>query len=181
MNRVVGEVSLKTTSWGKAVLVGLAAGLAATVVVDAIMMSLLRLSGQPVQNGFVLIGDTAAGFLAKIGIHLAGGVPLGLAIHFFTGLVLGVLFAGLATGVPTLRKASRPKMAGVGVVYTELISIPLLVWPPIILGMAQPDAVGWFSVTASLHAVFGLVLGLAVSFGLRAPVPAGPPAAGPVR
>ena len=171
---------MKTTRWTKAVFVGLAAGLAATVVVDAIMMSVLQLSGQPAQNGFVLIGETAAGFLAHIGIHLAGGVPLGLAIHFFTGLVLGVLFVGFASGVPTLRQASRLKMAGLGVVYTELISIPLLVWPPIILKMTQPDTVGWFSFTASLHAVFGLVLGLAVSFGLRAPVPARPPAAGPV-
>jgi len=61
---------MKTTSWTKAVLVGLAAGMAATVVVDAIMMAVLRLSGQPAQNGFVLIGDTAAGFLPA-GCHWA--------------------------------------------------------------------------------------------------------------
>lgn len=169
---------MTTSNWTKTVLVGLATGLAATLVVDVILISVLLVSGQPAEQGFLVIGDTAAGFLARLGINLAGGTPLGLAIHFSTGAALGVLFAGVVSRVSALFTASRPKMAALGVVYTELISIPLLIWPPIILKMAQPKVVEWFTLTASLHAVFGLVLGLTVSYGLRARVRAHPPAAG---
>ncbi len=169
---------MTTSNWTKVVLVGLVTGLAATLVVDAILISLLRLSGQPAGQGFVVIGDTAAGFLTRFRINLAGGAPLGLAIHFSTGAALGVLFAGVVSRVRALRGASWLKMAGLGVVYTELISIPLLIWPPIILKMPQPEVVQWFTLTASLHSVFGLVLGLTVRYGLRAALRGQVPPAG---
>ncbi len=169
---------MTTSNWAKVVLVGLVTGLAATLVVDAILISVLRLSGQPAEQGFVVIGDTAAGFLTRLRINLAGGAPLGLAIHFSTGAALGVLFAGVVSRVRALRMASWLKMAALGVVYTELISIPLLIWPPIILKMPQSEVIQWFTLTASLHAVFGLVLGLTVRYGLGAALRAQVPPAG---
>ena len=178
-NCIAVEVSMTTTTWTKGVRVGLAGGLAATAVVDAIMMSVLHRTGQPAKNGFVLIGDTAAGFFDSVGIDAAGGVPVGLFFHFLIGIALGGLFGGIVSRVLTLQTTSKRKMVGLGVIYTELISIPILVLPPIILKMNKPDAVGWFRFTIPLHAVFGLVLGLVTSHGLRAPGRARPPATRP--
>lgn len=165
---------MATSTLTRGVKAGLPGGLAATVVVDAIMMSVLHRTGQPAKTGFVLIGDTAARFLARFGINVAGGVPIGLFFHFLIGIAFGGLFGGIVSRVPNLRTASTPKMAGLGIIYTELISVPILVLPPIILKMDKPDAEGWFRFTIPLHAVFGVVLGLVAKSGLREPVCAQP-------
>ena len=167
-----------TTKIGtKGVIVGLLAGLAATISIDVFTMLVLPLTGAPADVGFILIGDTAAAFLAGIGIHVAGGVPLGLFFHYVIGVALGGLFGGVVSGRVALRTASRLKMAGLGILYTELISIPILILPPIILKMVRPDIMQWLGFCVVMHGIFGLVLGLVVSYGLRAPVRARPPAA----
>jgi hypothetical protein len=158
----------------------LAGGLAATIVIDVLTIAVLPLTGAPADGGFILIGDTAAAFFGAIGLDVAGGVPLGLVFHYLIGIALGGLFGAVASRVAALRTASRLKMAGLGVLYTELISIPILILPPIILEMATPAIVQWFGFSVVMHGIFGLVLGLVVGYGL-APVRARPPAASPVR
>ena len=171
---------MATTTWTKGAMVGLAGGLAATIVIDVLTMLVLPLTGAPADMGFILIGDTAAAFFAGIGLHVAGGVPLGLVFHYLIGIALGGLFGGVVSGVAALRTASRLKMAGLGILYTELISIPILILPPIILNMAKPDVLQWLGFCVVMHGIFGLVLGLVVSYGLRASVRAQPPAVSPV-
>ena len=174
-------VLMATTTWTRAAIVGMGGGLAATIAIDVLTMLVLPLTGAPADRGFILIGDTAAAFFAGIGLHVAGGVPLGLFFHYVIGIALGGLFGVAMSRVGALRTASRLKMAGVGVLYTELISIPILILPPIILEMAKPDIMQWLGFCVVMHGIFGLVLGLVTSYGLRAPVRAHPPAASPVR
>jgi len=172
---------MATTTWTKGAMIGLLAGLAATIAIDVLTMAVLPLTGAPGTGGFILIGDTAAAFFAGIGVHLAGGVPLGLFFHYIIGIALGGLFGGVVSRAAALRTASRLKMAGLGVLYTELISIPIVILPPIILKMAKPDIIQWLGFCVVMHGIFGVVLGLVVSYGLRAPVRARPAAARPVR
>ena len=174
-------VLVATTNWTKGVIVGLAGGLAATIAIDILTVSVLPLTGAPAAGGFILIGDTAAAFFAFFGRQVAGGVPLGLFFHYIIGVALGGLFGGVAFRIAALRTASRLKMVGLGVLYTELISIPILILPPIILKMAKPDIMQWLSFCVVMHGIFGLVLGLVTSYGLRAVGRARPPAASRVR
>ena len=69
--------AIRTDARSKGLVLGLAGGVVATVVIDLITVAVMPLIGLPADSGFSLIGDTAAGFLAPFGIDVAGGVPLG--------------------------------------------------------------------------------------------------------
>lgn len=160
---------------------GLIAGLAATVVIDLVTMGVLPFMGAPRDGGFSIIGDTAAGFFALFGLDVAGGVPLGAVLHFLVGLALGVIFGAAVTRVDALRLSSIKKSLGLGILYTEVISLPILVTPPLILKWAGAAAAQWFGFSFVMHAIWGVVLGLVVRYGLRSAIAArrGEPQADP--
>jgi hypothetical protein len=151
----------------RGLILGLAGGVAATIVIDLVTVAVLPLMGMPAEGGFSVIGDTAAGFLALFGIAVAGGVPLGAVLHYLIGAVLGVIFGAAVTRIPRLRLTSIKKGLGLGILYTEIISLPILVLPPIILGWAGPEAVWWFGFSFMMHAIWGTTLGVIVAYGLR--------------
>jgi hypothetical protein len=146
---------------------GLLAGLVATIVIDLIMMAVLPFMGSPADGGFVAIGDTAAGFFSLFGIDVASGVALGLVWHYVIGLALGVIFGVAVTRIDALRLNSMKKGVGLGILYTELISLPILVMPPIILKWPASEAARSFIFFLVMHALWGTILGVIVSYGLR--------------
>jgi hypothetical protein len=160
--------ALPSADLTKALVFGAVAGLVATVVIDLITMAVLPLMGLPATGGFVTIGDTAAGFFRLVGITVSGGVALGVVLHYLIGIALGVLFGAAVTRFDALRLTSTKRALGLGILYTELISLPILVMPPIILNWAASDAVTWFGFSLVMHAIWGAVLGLVVRYGLRA-------------
>jgi hypothetical protein len=157
----------------RGVVFGLVGGLIATIVIDLITMGVLPLMGLPADGGFSTIGDTAAGFFALFGIEAAGGVLPGAVFHFLIGLALGAIFGAAVTRIDALRLNSIGKSLGLGVLYTEVISLPILVLPPIILKWSVAMAIWWFGFSFVMHAIWGMVLGLVVSWGLRSAARAG--------
>jgi hypothetical protein len=155
----------------RGLVLGLAGGVAATIVIDLVTAIVLPLMGLPALGGFTVIGDTAAGFLARFGIHAAGGMALGAVLHYLIGAALGVLFGAAVTRVDALRLSSVGKGVGLGILYTEIISLPILVMPPIVLAWSAPESAWWFGFSAVMHAIWGAVLGAVVSFGLRSASP----------
>ena len=151
----------------KGLVLGLVAGLVATIVIDLIMMGYLLFRGQPADGGFAVIADTAAGFFSLFGIDVAGGVPPGLVWHYLIGLALGVIFGAAVTRIDALRLSSMKKGVGLGILYTELISIPILVMVPIILKWTASDTVQLLRFYFVMHAIWGILLGVVVSYGLR--------------
>jgi hypothetical protein len=99
---------------------GLVAGLVATIVIDLITMGVVPLMGLPAEMGFSVIGDTAAGFFSLFGIDVAGGVPLGVLLHYLIGLALGALFGAAVTRIDALRLNSIKKSVGLGILYPEV-------------------------------------------------------------
>ena len=95
-------------------------------------------------------------------IEMAGGVPLGLLVHYLTGLSLGGLF-GAARSWRGLGLDSKKNGIGLGILYTEIISIPILATAPIMLQMSALGAVQWFGVVFVMHGVYGSVLAFVVS------------------
>jgi hypothetical protein len=155
------------SSRSKALVLGLIGGVVATIVIDLVTAVVLPLMGMPATGGFSVIGDTAAGFLALFGIQIAGGALLGGVWHYLIGAALGVLFGWAVTRIPALRLGSLKKGVGLGILYAEIISLPIVLLPPIILKMTTPEAAQWFGFCVVMHAIWGAVLGAVVAYGLR--------------
>ena len=151
----------------KGLVFGLIAGLVATIVIDLIMMGYLLFMGQPAEAGFVVIGDTTAGISSLFGIDMAGGVLPGVVLHYLIGFALGVIFVAAVTRFDALRLNSLKKGAGLVILYAEVISLPIIVLPPLILKWTASDAAGLFRFYLVMHAIWGALLGLVVSYGLR--------------
>lgn len=159
--------AIRTDARSKGLVLGLAGGVVATVVIDLITVAVMPLIGLPADSGFSLIGDTAAGFVALFSIDVAGGVPLGLALHYVIGLALGGLFGAAVTRIAALSLNSIKKGVGLGILYAEIISLPIVLTPPIILSLPGLDAARWFGFCLVMHAIWGTVLGALMAYGLR--------------
>lgn len=164
---MMGDEAIQGGTRRKGLWLGLAGGVAATIVIDLVTVGVLPLMGLPADDGFSVIGDTAAGFLALFGIDVAGGVPLGVVLHYLIGAALGVLFGWGVTRIPALRLSSVKKGLGLGILFAEIISLPIVLLPPIILKMAAPEAAQWFGFCVVMHAIWGAALGGIVAYGLR--------------
>ncbi len=156
---------MKTTKNGMAL--GAVGGLVATIVIDVVTVVVMPLMGLPATSGFSIIGDTAAGFLALIGLKVSGGVLLGTILHYLIGLALGAIFAAAAADVSAFRLSSMRRGVILGILYTEIISLPILVTPPLILKWGPADTVQWFGFSFVMHAIWGTVLGAIVAYGLN--------------
>ena len=157
-----GDITL-----ARGIVLGLVGGLAGTIVMDLVLIGTLLAAGLPAVISFSTIGDTAAGFFALTGIYMAGGFPLGAAVHYLLGLVLGAAFGGAVSRVDALRTDTVKKGVLLAVLYIEVLSQPILATSPIILKMAASETLVWFGVSAAMHLIWGVVLGIVVSYGLR--------------
>ncbi len=151
----------------KGLVIGLIASLVATIVVDLIMMGFLLFRGQPAENGFAVIGDTAASFFSLFSIAVVGGVLAGVVWHYLIGFALGAIFGVTVTRFDALQLASMKKGVGIGILYTEVMSIPMLLQVPIFLKQTASDTAGLLLFFLVMHAIWGILLGVVVSYGLR--------------
>jgi hypothetical protein len=159
------QVSYVTLARG--MVLGLVGGLVGTIVMDLVLIGTLSAAGLPAVISFSTIGDTAAGFFALMGIDMAGGFPLGAAVHYLLGLVLGGAFGAAVSRVDALRTDAIKKGVVLAVVYIEVLSQPILATSPIILKMTASETLQWFGVSAVMHLIWGVVLGITVSYGLH--------------
>ena len=142
---------------------GLAGGLAGTIVMDLFVAGLFTLTGLPASLIFSFIGDTAQGFFSLLGMDLAGGIPLGAAIHYLIGLVLGLIFGLAASRVDALKLDRTWKAIGIGILYIEVVSLPILATAPPIMKMTLADTLQCFGLSMLMHPIYGLILGVFVS------------------
>lgn len=151
----------------RGLLAGLIGGLAGTAVMDLFGAGLFLLMGAPASLAFSIIGDAAAAFAATPGLLIPGGAPLGALLHYLIGLGLGALFGLAATRAAVLRPGSSLKAVALGVLFVEIASQPLLAAAALALRMTAAEAAQWFGISAVMHLVYGLVLGLVVFTGAR--------------
>jgi hypothetical protein len=149
------------TAWG---LIG---GLAGTMVMDILLMGVLSVAGLPAFTCFSIVGNTAARFFSTLGMQMAGGVLTGVATHYLIGPLVGALFGLLTIKVGALRVDTLKKCIGFAVLYVEILAQPILASTPILLKMTAAETVQWFSGSFVMHFIFGVVLGVVVSYGLR--------------
>jgi hypothetical protein len=155
----------------KGIIVGCIGGLVGTIVMDLFGGVLFVVMGGPASLSFSVIGDAAAAFFTMLGMTVAGGTPLGALLHYLIGLAFGALFGAAVSRIDVLRLDSPMKAVGLGVLYVEIISQPLLAAAAWVLQMTAGETAQWFGISFVMHLVYGLVLGLVAYYGLRA-VPA---------
>jgi hypothetical protein len=148
-------------------LVGGIGGLVGTIVMDLFGAGLFLVMGGPASLSFTIIGDAAAAFFAMLGMAVAGGTPLGALLHYLIGIAFGALFGAAVSRVAVLQLDSLKKAIGLGIVYVELMSQPLLAAAAWVLHMTAAETAQWFGISFVMHLVYGLVLGLIVHWFLR--------------
>jgi hypothetical protein len=146
---------------------GLMGGLVGTMVMDLVLMGALSAVGLPALTCFSIVGNTVARFFSILGIEMAGGVPLGAAVHYLIGPLVGAIFGAAAAQVDALRVDSLKKSVALAVLYVEILGQPILATTPILLKMTAPETLQWFSVSFVMHFMLAVVLGVIVSHGLR--------------
>lgn len=143
---------------------GLAAGLTATVVMDAAMVVALSLLGEPPAIFFSFVGDTAAAFSAFLGIVVSGSIALGVGLHYLIGLALGVIFVTAARrSLLPVGGAALTLVAAV--VFVQFASLVLLVPAARLLDLESSESRELFSLAVVFHSVWGLVLGVVYLYG----------------
>ncbi len=151
----------------RGIILGLAGGLAGTLAMHAFGVGIFLAMGKPASISFSIIGDAAASFFSGLGIELAGGAPLGLVVFYLLGLALGVTFVALVLRINAFQLDSIKKGVGLGILYVEVLSLPLLAIATFILEMTAAATALWFGISLVMHLVYGTVMGAVVSYGLR--------------
>ncbi len=124
---------------------GLLGGLAGTIVMDLCLIGAFAVAGLPPLTCFSIVGDTAARFItilgdavgrfsAITGIEIAGGVPLGIAVHYVIGPAIGASLGAGVAKIDALQPDSKRKSLVLAVLYVEILSQPLLAAMPVLLG-----------------------------------------------
>jgi hypothetical protein len=142
-------------------------GLVGTMVMDLVLMGVLSAAGLPIFTCFSIVGDTVARLFSMLGMELAGGIPLGVAAHYLIGPLIGAIFGMAVTRFEALRVNTFKKGIVLAVLYVEIVSQPILAATPILLKMTGPETRQWFGISFVMHMIWGVVLGVVVSYGMR--------------
>lgn len=153
---------------------GLIGGLVGTLAMDLILMGTLSAIGLPAFTCFSIVGDTVAHLLSILGVEIADVVPLGVAAHYLIGPVVGAIFGAVLARIAAYRVDLLKKSVILAILYVEILSQPILAATPILLKMTTPETLRWFGISFVMHLVYGVVLGVVMSYGLRLAAVANP-------
>lgn len=154
-------------TFSRGLIVGLIGGLAGTIAMHVFGVGIFLVTSQPTSISFSIIGDAVASFFAMLGVELAGGAPLGMVVFYLLGLALGVTFVALVLRIDAFRLNSIKKGVGLGILYVEVLSLPLLAMATLVLNMSAYATALWFGISVLMHLAYGAVMGAVVSYGLR--------------
>ncbi len=166
-NQLQKSASIAPNPLVRSIGLGVVAGLASTLIMDLCMMAIPGMLGLGATYCFSAVGDTVARFFSTLSIQMTGGVPLGVAIPYLVGSIIGAIYGILVTRFPSLRTGSLIKSIGCAVIYVEILSQPMVWMTPYFLKMALNDSLLWFAGALVMHLVWGAVLGMMVYHGLR--------------
>jgi hypothetical protein len=103
---------------------------------------------------------------------MVGGVLPGIVTHYLIGPLVGAVLGTAVAQIGALRGCSMKKVILLAVLFVEILAQPILATTPILLKMTATETLQWFGGSFVMHFIFGVVLGLILSYGLRLPVAA---------
>lgn len=126
---------------------GVVGGIAGGVVMGAMMLVM--------NDAVIAVAIPSLYFLAP-----PPNIPVGLAVHVFHGMVLGIVFAGIAS---VLELDSPSKVLGLGfgwgvVTWIVLAGLLMPVWLRVVGSPASPPFPNFALPSLLWHVVYGLVL-----------------------
>jgi len=157
-SRMGGPIASRSLVKGMAL--GFFAGLAGTLIMDLCMMATSWMLGLEATALFSDVGDTVARFFSILSIQITGGVPLGVAIPYLVGSLIGSMYSIIVAKFPPLQTRSLKKGVGCAVLYVEIVAQPMVWMTPILLKMTLSDSLHWFGGALVMHLIWGVVLGL---------------------
>jgi hypothetical protein len=166
------KTAVPPISLGKGIGWGIIGGLAATIVMDLVLISAFAVAGMPPFTCFSIVGDTLVSLFSFQGV--VNSAPLGASAHYLIGPVLGAVFGAAVRSRPALHAGSWKKTVLLAALYTEIVSQPLLALTPIFLRMTMSETLEWYCGAMVMHLIWGCVLGAVLSQGLRLPVATNP-------
>jgi hypothetical protein len=128
-----------------------------------VTVGLFSALGAPEGYPFAFIGDAAARFFIILGVDAAVGVALGTVVHYLIGLALGGLSGLLVSLAGAPRVGTARRGVELGVLYIELVSLPILATAPILREMTLLATLQWLGLSFAMHLICGAVLGLVMS------------------
>ncbi len=137
--------------------------MAGSIVMNLLGIPLFLALGGTATLNFRIIGDAAAGFFAKAGVTIPGGVRPGIVWYYLIGSLLGAIFGSAVQHVDALHVRTVRRGIGLGVLYAEVMSLPMLATGAVVLQMKAAHTAQWFGVSSVLHVAYGIVLGMIVS------------------
>ena len=158
---------MKSSTFLRGMIAGMLGGVAGTFVMYLFGGAIFLLLGWATNTSITIIGNSAAAFFAKFGIEMAGGAALGVRLYYLIGLAMGAVFGAAAVRLKLMRGASLGKMVWLGILYVEVLSLPLLAAGIYGLNMEFASAALWLAISAVMHMVYGIVLGLVTHLGVR--------------
>jgi hypothetical protein len=142
---------------------GLMGGLAATLVMDLLLMGLFAAAGLRPLTCYIMIGKTIGHLFSLQGFWAGQASALGVAAHYLIGPLLGGLFGAVLAKIKAARTISRKKVILLAVLYTELLSQPLLALTPALLPMTTNEILAWYAGSFGMHLIWGCILGAITS------------------
>lgn len=109
---------------------GLIAGLAATLVMDFLLVGLLAAAGLAPLTCFSIVGETLARLFSITGLGVESIVLLGMAAHYMIGPAFGALFGAATQRFRVFGLSSLKKVVVSAVIFAEVLSQPILALPP---------------------------------------------------
>ncbi len=157
---------MRYSTYVRGMVAGMAGGVAATAMMYLSGAGIFAALGWPANTSFLMIGNSAAAFFARLGVALTGGVSLGIGLYCLIGLALGVTFGIALVRLERGALFSLKKRVVLSILFVEVMSLPLRVAAVLALKMSAAGAVMLFSLSIVDHLVYGLVLGVITSYGI---------------
>jgi hypothetical protein len=92
---------------------------------------------------------------------------LGMAVYHLLGPLLGAAYGLIVSQVGALQQTTLKNSLLYAVLYAEIVSQLILTTVPVLLKMPAQEAIFWFAGSSVLHAIWGIVMGSSIYYGLR--------------
>jgi len=148
-------------------------GFLGAIVMSVILVGSKVMMGLPATADFMVMGSFAGG-------QGEGAVTVGLAAHFLTGIIVGLIFGAITAYVSNLTVTGIGRGLLFGVIYGFgvyiILFLPLLMmgFAPIMMAMMGPTAAAMAPTVMAIglveHLIYGGILGTTVAYSARSTV-----------
>ena len=140
---------------------GIIAGTVSTIVIDIVALIILAAMGISLSSFFALIGQC---FLTLIGADAADPVWQGVTLHYSIAILTGLVIGLLTQRFHKLQFSSYRKGILLSIIIAEVEGNSLFYLMSVIMKIPQSEMVFMYGLCFILHLIWGVCLGLIISY-----------------